>query len=79
MSKISIRPDVSPSMGLKATSFPLADISKFKVSQTSIVKNEKVGSFPDQENVKFVSSDYTVKLPDLFQFNDREKMVFSSD
>ena len=79
MSKISIRPDISPSIGLKPTSFPLPDLSKFKVSQTSVAKNPKISLFPDRENVKFVSSDYSVKLPDLFQFNDREKMAFSSD
>ena len=78
MSKISVRPDINHSGALRPTSFPITDISKFHVSSTAGQSTEVVG-FPDQNHVKFNSTIQSQKLPNLFQYNDRTKIMFSSD
>ena len=78
MSKISVRPDVVHSGALRPTSFPITDITKFQISQTSTHHNEE-RSFPDQNNIGFNSTIQSKKLPNLFQYNDRSKIIFSSD
>ena len=78
MSKISVRPDINHSGALRPTSFPLTDLSKFSVSQPT-VSTYSNHPFPDQNNVKFNSTMQTQKLPNLFQYNDRSKITFSSD
>ena len=78
MSKISVRPDVNHSGALRPTSFPLTDLTKFSVSQPTLTTSQNYPC-PDQNNVKFNSTMQTQKLPNLFQYNDRSKIIFSSD
>jgi hypothetical protein len=78
MSKPSVQPDSNPGKGLKPTAFPMTDISQFSVSQSSIHSNSPNKAFPDYSDVKFQSSTVS-KLPNLFHYNDRTKLSFSSD
>ena len=78
MSKISVRPDINHSGALRPTSFPITDLTKFQISSTSGITNT-IKTFPDQSSVQFNSTIQTQKLPNLFQYNDRAKITFSSD
>jgi len=78
MSKLSVQPDTSPSKGLKPTAFPMTNISQFSISQSSIHSNSPSRTFPDHSDVKFQSTTIS-KLPNLFHYNDRTKLTFSSD
>lgn len=78
MSKVSVQPDNTQSKGLRPTAFPMTDISQFSISQSSIYANSPNRTFPDQSDIKFQSSEVS-KLPNLFNYNDRTKLSFSSD
>lgn len=77
MSKISNKPDHGANSPLKPTSFPM-DLSLFKVSQAS--SNNKKSTIPTEKTtVHFSSTKMTEAQPNLFQYNDRSPLVFSSD
>ena len=80
MSKISVQPDINHSRTLKPTAFPAIDLSSFQLSHTSTSTQDKNQAvvFPDQSKVKFRSGS-SQKLPNLFQYNNRAKLSFSSD
>jgi hypothetical protein len=77
MSKLSVKPDTNPVTSLRPTSFPVPDLSFFQVSGSSAATFPKVSVFPDQQTVRFNST--TTKLPNVFQYNDRAKLMLSSD
>lgn len=75
MSKLSVRPDSNSTPPLKPTAFPLPNLTNFKLSSSS----SQIKPPPPQEqpNLKFVTKPQT--LPNLFQYNDRTRLIFSSD
>ena len=77
MSKLSVRPDESKAPPLKPTQFPSPNLSNFKISSASSQNNSRTRLPQDSENMKFVTTPQT--LPNLFQYNDRSKLILSSD
>lgn len=75
MSKLSVKPDNQQAAPLRPTAFP--DLSNFKMSSTSSQSNSAVRPFQELENLKFSSRAQI--LPNLFQYNDRSRLTFSSD
>jgi hypothetical protein len=76
-SKISNKPDHGLNSPLKPTSFPV-DLSLFQVSQTSS-KNKKSAPPTEMTSIQFSSAKASEAQPNLFQYNERTPLLFSSD
>jgi hypothetical protein len=76
-SKISNRPDQVHNSPLKPTSFP-SDISLFQLSQASS-KNKKSASPTEAASIQVSSVKASEAKPNLFQYNERAPLLFSSD
>lgn len=76
-SNISNKPDQTLNSPLKATSFPM-NLSLFQVSQAS--SNNKKSSEPtEMASIRFTATKITEAQPNLFQYNDRSPLLFSSE
>jgi len=74
MNKLSANTDqVASSLPPKV--FP--NLSNFKLSGSSVSSVSSRAPFPDYSNVKFLPNEKPI--PNLFQYNDREKLILSSD
>lgn len=62
---------------LPPKSFPVINLSNFKMSESSVSSTTNKTFLPDYSHVKFMNKENP--MPNLFQYNDREKLILSSD
>ncbi len=77
MNILSSKPDQNKSSSLAPKAFPLSNLSAFSVSSNFTHSLQSRPVFPLYEELKFMNTE--LSMPDLFQYNDRTKLVLSSD